>query len=148
MQLTPTLTALLEVFLIVFTIPSFSTFRWLMTGWILSVRHRYVTDLNSCSDSVGNGHFSDYRLSPFLQPRQMTDRRFMETPATLARALLRWSERRDPSGWRRHLVPQTRLGPVWRRHPAYRSSFWSRNFSRAAFALSHGPNQYNLPRIF
>jgi hypothetical protein len=32
----------------------------MMTGWILSVRHRYVTDLIISSDSVGNGHFSDY----------------------------------------------------------------------------------------
>ncbi|MEZ6099087.1 MAG: hypothetical protein R3E01_08950 [Pirellulaceae bacterium] len=31
-----------------------------MSGWILSVRHRYVTDLIVSSDSVGNGHFSDY----------------------------------------------------------------------------------------
>jgi|GEM_PF-2977526 len=31
-----------------------------MTGWILSVRHRYVTDLIIFSDSVGNDHFSDY----------------------------------------------------------------------------------------
>ena len=31
-----------------------------MTGWILSVRHRYVTDLIVSSDSAGNGHFSDY----------------------------------------------------------------------------------------
>jgi len=31
-----------------------------MTGWILSTRHRYVTDLIISSDSVGHGHFSDY----------------------------------------------------------------------------------------
>ena len=31
-----------------------------MVGWILSARHRYVTDLIISSDSVGNGHFSDY----------------------------------------------------------------------------------------
>jgi hypothetical protein len=31
-----------------------------MTGWIVSFRHRYVTDLIVSSDSVGNGHFSDY----------------------------------------------------------------------------------------
>jgi len=30
-----------------------------MTGWMLSVRHRYVTDLIISSNSVGNGHFSD-----------------------------------------------------------------------------------------
>jgi hypothetical protein len=31
-----------------------------MTGWIVSHRHRYVTDLIISSDSVGNGHFSNY----------------------------------------------------------------------------------------
>jgi hypothetical protein len=51
---------LLDVFQPVFTQPSFATFRLLMTGWILSHRHRYVTDLIISSDSVGHGHFSDY----------------------------------------------------------------------------------------
>ncbi|MCG8651313.1 MAG: transposase [Pirellulales bacterium] len=31
-----------------------------MTGWILSTRHRYVTDLIVSSDSTNNGHFSNY----------------------------------------------------------------------------------------
>jgi hypothetical protein len=31
-----------------------------MTGWILSTRHRYVTDLIVSSDSTTNGHFTDY----------------------------------------------------------------------------------------
>ncbi|TWU05359.1 hypothetical protein Poly21_57410 [Allorhodopirellula heiligendammensis] len=31
-----------------------------MTGWILSVLHRFVTDLIISSDSGGNGHFSDH----------------------------------------------------------------------------------------
>jgi len=60
MELTATFMALLDGFQAVFTAPSFATFRLLMTGWILSVRHRYVTDLIVSSDSVGNGHFSDY----------------------------------------------------------------------------------------
>jgi hypothetical protein len=60
MELTTTFMALLEGFIPVFTAPSYATFRLLMTGWILSVRHRYVTDLIISSDSVGNGHFSDY----------------------------------------------------------------------------------------
>ena len=51
---------LLGSFRPVFTDPSFVTFQLLMTGWILSNRHRYVTDLIISSDSVGNGHFSDY----------------------------------------------------------------------------------------
>lgn len=60
MELTPTFMVLLEAFRPVFTEPSFATFRLLMSGWILSVRHRYVTDLIISSDSVGNGHFSNY----------------------------------------------------------------------------------------
>lgn len=60
MELTSTFMALLEGFRVVFTSPSYASFCLLMTGWILSVRHRYVTDLIISSDSVGNGHFSDY----------------------------------------------------------------------------------------
>jgi hypothetical protein len=60
MELTSTFMDLLAGFRPVFTNPTFVTFELLMTGWILSVRHRYVTDLIVSSDSVGNGHFSDY----------------------------------------------------------------------------------------
>lgn len=60
MELTNSFEVLLRAFSPVFTDPSFQTFRLLMTGWILSFRHRYVTDLIVSSDSVGNGHFSDY----------------------------------------------------------------------------------------
>ena len=60
MELTNSFETLLLTFAPVFTQPSLQTFRLLMTGWILSVRHRYVTDLIISSDSVGNGHFSDY----------------------------------------------------------------------------------------
>lgn len=60
MELTQTFMALLDGFRPVFTSPSYATFTLLMTGWILSTRHRYVTDLIVSSDSVGNGHYSDY----------------------------------------------------------------------------------------
>jgi hypothetical protein len=50
---------LLQSFAPVFTSPGFVTFRLLMTAWVLSTRHRYVTDLIGSSDSVGHGHFSD-----------------------------------------------------------------------------------------
>ncbi len=60
MELTASFENLLRTFAPVFTEPSFQTFRLLMTGWIISSRHRYVTDLIISSDSVGNGHFSDY----------------------------------------------------------------------------------------
>lgn len=60
MELTKSFEALLQTFAPVYTSPTFETFPLLMTGWILSVRHRYVTDLIVSSDSVGNGHFCDY----------------------------------------------------------------------------------------
>jgi hypothetical protein len=60
MELTASFMTLLDLFAPVFTTPSFATFRLLMTGWILSMRHRYVTDLIVSSHSVGNGHHSDY----------------------------------------------------------------------------------------
>lgn len=43
-----------------FTKPSFVLFCALMTGWVLSVRHRYVTELIYASDNVGKGHWSRF----------------------------------------------------------------------------------------
>ncbi|MEZ6079255.1 MAG: transposase [Pirellulaceae bacterium] len=60
MNLTQSFEVLLRSFVPVFTEPSFQTFRLMMTGWILSNRHRYVTDLIISSDSTTNGHFTDY----------------------------------------------------------------------------------------
>lgn len=60
MELTNSFEILLRSFSPVFTEPSFQTFRLMMTGWIISTRHRYVTDLIVSSDSTTNGHFSDY----------------------------------------------------------------------------------------
>ncbi|MEK6234396.1 MAG: transposase [Planctomycetales bacterium] len=60
MQLTKSFTDLLQPFRYVFTAPSFALFQLLTTGWILSQRRRFVTDLIITSDSVGNRHFSAY----------------------------------------------------------------------------------------
>jgi hypothetical protein len=43
-----------------FTKPSFLLFCALMTGWVLSVRHRYVTELIYASDNIDNGHWSRF----------------------------------------------------------------------------------------
>lgn len=43
-----------------FTKPSFLLFCSLMTGWVLSVRHRYITELIYASDNVGKGHWSRF----------------------------------------------------------------------------------------
>ena len=59
MELTHSFVCLRQTFAPVFTAPSCVTFQRLITGWILSTRHRYVTDRIVSSDSVGQGHFSD-----------------------------------------------------------------------------------------
>ena len=85
--------ALLEAFRPVFTNPTHNTFRLLMTGWILSTRHRFITDLIISSDSVGNGHFSDYHRffshskwqidSLWKQLAQMLVKQFLGTQAVI-----------------------------------------------------------------
>jgi hypothetical protein len=51
---------LLIPFQAVFTQPSFQLFRTLTTGWVLSVRHRFVTELIYSGDKVGDGHWSRF----------------------------------------------------------------------------------------
>ncbi len=61
MELTNSFVGLLQTFALVFTAPSFVTFQWLMTGWILATRYRCVTDMIVSNDSVRHWHFSDCR---------------------------------------------------------------------------------------
>jgi hypothetical protein len=60
MQLTPTFLSLLLQFRSVFTTPTFDNFRYIATGWCLSHRHRYVTDMIQSSGAVHRGHHSRY----------------------------------------------------------------------------------------
>ena len=60
MELIAGFVLLLEEFRGVFNAQSFPIFVELMTGWVLSHRHRYITDLIVSSGSVGKRHFSNY----------------------------------------------------------------------------------------
>lgn len=60
MQLTLAFLVLLQEFTPVFTKPSFQTFQALLTGWCLSSRHRFITELILSSGSADNGHHSCY----------------------------------------------------------------------------------------
>jgi hypothetical protein len=60
MELTSTFVTFLQEFRCVFTQPSFVTFVALLTGWALSHRHRYVTELIQSSGSTHQGHHSRY----------------------------------------------------------------------------------------
>jgi SRSO17 transposase len=60
MQLTQSFGVLLQEFACVFTKPSYVTFVALVTGWALSHRHRFVTELIQSSGSTHKGHHSRY----------------------------------------------------------------------------------------
>src|SRR5919112_5065321 len=60
MQLTPSFRSLLLQFRSVFTAPTFATFVTIATGWGLSFRHRYVTELIQSAGAVHRGHHSRY----------------------------------------------------------------------------------------
>jgi hypothetical protein len=40
--------------------PTFRTFAWILSGWVLSQRHRFITELLFSSGNVGNGHWSRF----------------------------------------------------------------------------------------
>jgi hypothetical protein len=60
MQLTPTFLSLLLQFRSVFTTPSFNNFQCIATGWCLSPRHRYVTEMIQSARATRRGHHSRY----------------------------------------------------------------------------------------
>jgi len=60
MEVTATFLALLSEFQCVFTSPSYANFLRLMTGWVLTHRRRFVTDLIWSSGSTREGHHSRY----------------------------------------------------------------------------------------
>jgi hypothetical protein len=60
MELTPSFVALLQHFAPVFTAPTLQTFSLIVSGWILSHRHRYVTEVIFSCGQVGIGHWSRF----------------------------------------------------------------------------------------
>ena len=60
MEVTSSFQELLCTFQPIFTQPTFPVFLRLMTGWLLSHRRRFVTDLIWSSDSLDQGHFTKY----------------------------------------------------------------------------------------
>jgi SRSO17 transposase len=60
MELTLSFVALLQHFASGFTAPTFQTFVVVVTGWIVSHRHRYVTEVIFAAGRVGKGHWCRY----------------------------------------------------------------------------------------
>ena len=60
MELTPSFLALLQQFVPVFTAPTFITFVQVVTGWVFSQRHLFITEIIFSGGNVGNGHWSRF----------------------------------------------------------------------------------------
>jgi hypothetical protein len=60
MELTPSFLTVLQHFAPVFTSPTFATFVAVVTGWTLSHRHRYLTEVIFAAGQVGDGHWSRF----------------------------------------------------------------------------------------
>jgi hypothetical protein len=60
MELTPSLLALLQHFVPVFTTPTFTTFVQIVTGWVFSQRRLFITEIIFSGGNVGNGHWSRF----------------------------------------------------------------------------------------
>ena len=113
MELTDSFLTLLQSFDPVFTAPTYQTFVVIITGWILSQRHRYVTEVIFSSGHVGDGHWSRFH-------------RFFSHAAwdidTFTFAWPSWSSLFSPRsrhfllGRRRHPLSQTRADPLRCRH--------------------------------
>jgi hypothetical protein len=72
MEVTAAFHELLCSFRPIFTVPTFPVFVSLMTGWLLSHRRRFITDLIWSSGSVHKGHFTRYHRF-FSQSRRELD---------------------------------------------------------------------------
>src|SRR3954447_12066811 len=62
MELTSSFVDLLQHFAPTFTAPTYQTFTWIVAGWILSHRHRYLTEIIFSCGKVGIGHWSRFHL--------------------------------------------------------------------------------------
>jgi hypothetical protein len=60
MELTSSFLALLQHFAPVFTAPTYQTFVAIVAGWVLSQRHRFITELIFSGGHVGHGHWSRF----------------------------------------------------------------------------------------
>jgi hypothetical protein len=60
MELTQSFLSLLQHFLPVFTAPTFQTFLHICNGWVLSQRHRFITEVIFSGGNVGIGHWTRF----------------------------------------------------------------------------------------
>ena len=70
MELTQSFLDLLAHFAPVFTEPTFRTFAQICSGWVLSHRHRYITDVIFSGGNIAKGYFKDQILPIELKSKK------------------------------------------------------------------------------
>jgi SRSO17 transposase len=60
MELTSSFVAMLQLFAPVFTAPTLTTFVQIATGWIVSQRRLFITEIIFSGGNIGNGHWSRF----------------------------------------------------------------------------------------
>ena len=113
MECTQSFHELLSEFQCVFTEPTFPIFVCLMTGWVLSHRRRFVTDLICSSGCVHKGHHSRYHRF-FSKSAWVLDTLSSGAGQAVDRGLRAHGHHRAGGG--RHALPQTRTDRL--RHAA------------------------------
>ena len=113
MEITDSFLTLLQNFAPVFTAPTYQTFVVIVTGWIISERHRYVTEVIFSSGRVGDGHWS--RFHRFFSHAAWDIDTFSMALGEVGRHDSR-PGRHLLLGRRRHPLSQTRADPLRRRH--------------------------------
>ncbi len=91
MELTSSFVDLPQHFVPVFTTPTFQTFLQIVAGWVVSQRHRYLTEVIFAGGNVGNGHWCQFhRFSSWWPSGSLTPRSSSAVTAlTAARAFSR-----------------------------------------------------------
>jgi hypothetical protein len=69
----PSFAALLQQFTACFTAPSFVTFSWLISGWVLNLRRHTVTETVRAAQAIGLKHISSFHRF-FSRGRSVTDK--------------------------------------------------------------------------
>ena len=108
MEITDSFLTLLQNFAPVFTAPTYQTFVVIVTGWIISQRHRYVTEVIFSSGRVGDGHWS--RFHRFFSHAAWDIDTFSMRLAKLVVTIL--APAHLLLGRRRHPLSQTRADPL------------------------------------
>ena len=112
MEITDSFLTLLQNFAPVFTAPTYQTFVVIVTGWLISQRHRYVTAVIFSSGRLGDGHWSRFIASSATPP-------WTSSPSPCS--FPSWSSRFSPRshlllGRRRHPLSLTLALPLRRRY--------------------------------